>query len=331
MDNKKLTAVTRSLDKAIETVANSELERLASKSSDMQFVQAIHKTLASFAALRTGAMPKYGEWDALLYSTWYQSTHINLAYSAIQKVPEKLNPLKTGNGQLYVNDFGCGELAMQFALVLAASDTLEKRKTYPQLIINSSDPCRAMTDIGWKIWRTFFREIGNLKEYPELHALRQVCHDLRFDYPDDATAIRWLSLFHVAYKEVAVSVNEGLNSNVANSQPDVVLVTFRQPDSEHAFSPTTAEYRGETLSISGDSFELKGEFELATKFRNELFKIFELRTKANSNGLTQEKIGLVKRYLTRHPTEWVTHLFEANGFIYTRSQANFDDIDDLPF
>ncbi len=238
MDKKKLAAVTRALDKAVVTVAKSELDRLASKSSDLQFVQGIYKTLDSFRALSTGAMPEYDDWDALLYSTWYQPGHINLAYSAIQKVPEILNPLKTGNGQLYVNDFGCGELAMQFALVLAASDTLEKRKPYPQLIINSSDPCRAMTDIGWKIWRTFFREIGNLKEYPELHALRQVCHKLRFDYPDDANAIRWLGLFHVAYKDLATSLNRTLASYVEKGSPDVVLVTFRQPNSEHAFSPT---------------------------------------------------------------------------------------------
>ena len=238
MDKKKLAAVTRALDKAVVTVAKSELDRLASKSSDLQFVQGIYKTLDSFRALSTGAMPEYDDWDALLYSTWYQPGHINLAYSAIQKVPEILNPLKTGNGQLYVNDFGCGELAMQFALVLAASDTLEKRKPYPQLIINSSDPCRAMTDIGWKIWRTFFREIGNLKEYPELHALRQVRHKLRFDYPDDANAIRWLGLFHVAYKDLATSLNRTLASYVEKGSPDVVLVTFRQPNSEHAFSPT---------------------------------------------------------------------------------------------
>ena len=58
MDNKKLAAVTRALDKAIVTVAEDELERLASKSSDQEFVQRIHKTLRSFEALRTGVIPR---------------------------------------------------------------------------------------------------------------------------------------------------------------------------------------------------------------------------------------------------------------------------------
>lgn len=246
-------------------------------------------------------------------------------------MPKDLNPLESGESELYISDFGCGQLATQIALVLAASDKLERSRSYPRIVVNSTDPSRAMTDMGWRMWRAFVKEIANRNFYPELDSLRQVCVELRFDYPYGSGAIRWLSLFHVAYKKAAVSLNSTLSVYVENSRPDAILVTFRQPDSEYAFSPCAEEYQGEPLSFSGSSFELEGKFELATNFRNELFKVFETKVGRCSNELTPYDIGFVKRYLTVHPTEWVTYLFEANGFIYTINRATYDSIDDLPF
>ena len=131
MDRKTLLAVTRALDKTIADEGNATLNRLKSAASDRNFVQNTHRTLRTFGALRTGAMPEYNEWDAFLYSVWYQPGHVNLAYSCIEALPNALNPLKGGSGQLFLNDFGSGQLAAQWALVVAASEALGQ----PSLLI----------------------------------------------------------------------------------------------------------------------------------------------------------------------------------------------------
>ena len=151
MDKRTLKLVTSALDIAIVTAANEQLVTLQKESSNQDITEGIRNTLRAFQKLTNGGMPHYNEWDALLYSTWYQPGHINMAYSLIQSIPFNVNPFAESGRELYVNDFGCGELAMQLALVLGAARSLESGRKYPRFIINSTDPSRSMTDLGWKI------------------------------------------------------------------------------------------------------------------------------------------------------------------------------------
>ena len=331
MDKRTLKLVTSALDIAIVTAANEQLVTLKKESSNQDITEGIRNSLRAFQKLTNGGMPHYNEWDALLYSTWYQPGHINMAYSLIQSIPFNVNPFAESGRELYVNDFGCGELAMQLALVLGAARSLESGRKYPRFIINSTDPSRSMTDLGWKIWRYFKDEIGDLKAYPGLDALRQACRDLRFDYPEAETPTRWFSLFHVAYKETAPAVREMMSNYVASGRPDVVLVTFRQANSEYAYSPEDLGYKGTPCHLQGNSFALQGCFSLATKFRVGLHSLFNECAKDSQHVLKLDDVDFVRRYLVSSPTLWVTHKFEANCFVYTKNQLTFDEIDDLPF
>ena len=93
-------------------------------------------------------MPAYNIWDSIFYSLWYQPGHINLAYTLVKKVPEQRNPLISGRGSLFVKDFGCGELAMQFGIALAALDTFEAYGSVPDIAIFSEDNSKHMDFFG---------------------------------------------------------------------------------------------------------------------------------------------------------------------------------------
>ena len=173
MDQKTLDAMTRALNVATYFVADEQLQKISIGKSRQEVAENIIRTLRAFRDLQSGCMPKYDEWDALYYAVWYQPSHINMAYSVIQKIPSHVNPLLGGKGELYVRDFGCGQLAMQFALLITASETFERCGSCPTITMESSDPCRSMTDIGWKIWRTFTDEISRIKDYPDLESVRE--------------------------------------------------------------------------------------------------------------------------------------------------------------
>ena len=115
MNGERFKAFTKAIDSAIARVANSELQMLQEESSDQDFIRGIHEAFKAFGSFTKGAMPEYNAWEALLYSTWYQPGHINLAYSSIDRIARGSNPIAQGQGELFVSDFGCGQLSLQFA------------------------------------------------------------------------------------------------------------------------------------------------------------------------------------------------------------------------
>ena len=219
MDERTQRAVTRALDTAISDVAAKWFEELARGLSDQDIANKVYGAFASLERLKSYKMPCYDDWDALFYSVWYQPAHINLAYTLVNKVPRHRNPLLSGIGSLEIFDFGCGALAMQFGLTLAAADALYERGTFPRIVIISCDASKDIREIGWKIWKCFTKEIANCAMYPELGPLRHVCRNMQFErskpkgiYP----GTRWLTVLHVTYKENAAEVKKELDERVAN-------------------------------------------------------------------------------------------------------------------
>ena len=155
MNNRTLAAVTKALDTAIVSAADEHFNSLIAGLDDQEIVDNIHLALRSLERLQRGLMPDYDAWDALFYSLWYQPGHINLAYTLSQLIPHGNNPLRNGIGSLQVVDFGCGALAMQFGLALAAADALEEHQKLPQVAVVSEDDSEAMKEIGWSIWHNF--------------------------------------------------------------------------------------------------------------------------------------------------------------------------------
>lgn len=127
--NQKLT--TKALDKAITKVVCDEFNRISKNLSDVETAQKVEYALDQLSKLQRGVMPKYDEWVALFYASWYQPAQINLAYSMItDMVKEICDGALTSTGKLYVYDFGCGALAMQFGVALAAADALRNGQNW---------------------------------------------------------------------------------------------------------------------------------------------------------------------------------------------------------
>ena len=168
MNKDTLAALTEALDTALVSTANAQLEKLSSGLSDQEIAVKIHSSLDSLSKLQRGVMPEYNEWDALFYSLWYQPGHVNLAYTLARKIPEDRNPLLTGRGSLRIVDFGCGALAMQFGLALAAAGTLRRYQTLVPITILSEDSSEPMKNLGWMLWYSF---MGEIEKYSELDAL----------------------------------------------------------------------------------------------------------------------------------------------------------------
>ena len=147
-------AFAKALDNAIAKAAKAEFSRLATKlnGDKVKVARAVGNALRELERLQSGNQPRYNdEWLALLYSTWYQPYHINLAYSMIKAMTmqrDSEGAVLTPTGKLHVVDFGCGTLAMQFGIALAAANALQKGQCLTAIRIDLIDSSRAMIDMG---------------------------------------------------------------------------------------------------------------------------------------------------------------------------------------
>ena len=254
--------LTKALDASIAHVATRELDRLTAALSREETAKAILGSLRSLQGLQSRRMPDYGAWDALLYSTWYQPSQINLAYTIARRVKKDKNPIRSGSGSLEVFDFGCGALAMQFGLALAAADTMKKHHSCPEIAVISRDKNKPMRRIGKKLWRRFVDEIADEEDYPEFNALRRVCAAMRVDDRGNSTATRWLTVLHVAYSESEAEVKKALDARVSKKKPHMVLVTARpgfdgwaySPDESAGYSRREEEFDVKDLNLFEGSF-----------------------------------------------------------------------------
>ena len=263
-------------------------------------------------------MPSYDEWDALFYAVWYQPAQINLAHKLFRKVPEDRNPLRSGSGSLQVVDFGCGALAVQFGLALAAADTWQEHRTLPEIRIISCDASKPMVQIGRELWNRFMDEIADEAEYPELDALRRACADINCDNLDESSAARWLTVFHVAYQKNFREVGRLLTAHVEEENPDLVFVTSH-PGSwpTYTYSPVKCGYSNISGVFCGAEFAFDGEFEATTGFRSWLY---DNTIGSTSNLLASGDVDFLRTYLKTHSTGWVTKPnFVTRDSLYTRS------------
>lgn len=153
-------AVANALDHAIANVARAESSRLREEQSDEEVARGIETALRGLDGLRERRMPCYDDdWLAVLYSTWYQPSHINLAYSMIAAVAGRREGSLAPNGRLHVFDFGCGTMAMQFGVALATADALQQGQPPTAVSVTSIDSSQKMIDLGMKIWQNFKQEV----------------------------------------------------------------------------------------------------------------------------------------------------------------------------
>lgn len=325
MDAETLNDVTNALDLAVASVVKAEFQRLATAVGPEQTARNVLRSLRSFESLKQGVMPAYDEWDAVFYAAWYHPGHVNLAYTLIEKIPAPHNPLKSGKGSLHVRDFGCGTLAMQFGLALAAADSVAQLRTVPRVNIFSEDSSQPMIAIGRRIWETFTSEIASRRKYPTLNALRQVCQGMTFEAQRKDTDTSWISVLHVAYEENAPQVESALAGRIRQEPPELIVVTAHPRSVASTFSPLPYGYYEDRAAFRGAVFSLGGEFSRTSKFRQDVYN----NSVAPINLPSNDDSRLVKSYLTTYPTGWVTRFLGTRDFLYIKNQE--DDLDDLPF
>ena len=232
-EDMNIRAVIEVLDRALLKVAESEFTRLT-KGSDNSDVwgELVDDGLKSLDRLRDGRPPKYNEdWTALLYLTWYQPKQINLAYSLIKKLLSLRNGDKfilSNSGRIHVVDFGCGALAMQFAVAFAAADALEQGQSIDEVRIDSIDNSQAMISLGEKLWKQFKIEVC---EESSLYNLVDACcliepqtSGARFDrrISDEDN---WLTAIHAVYHSNYIDVKRYLSQICNAINPDVSFIT----------------------------------------------------------------------------------------------------------
>ena len=297
--------VKNALDKAIAAVAGQELARLTKGLNDVQIAKQVVGALHSLDRLRFGNIPNYDEWDAIFYH-WYQPSHINLAYSMIEWSHEL-------SDQLHIVDFGCGALAMQFGVALAAADAIKQGQSITEIKIDSIDTSQTMVDIGQKIWEQLKREIARS---PNLSYLSRACDVIKprpliIREEGDIERIGsapnsnvWVSAIHAVYDDNKDDVQCSLKSLVDRLAPDICFA------STHIASK---KLLSEVWSFANDRYDIISHDDVQRHFLGTLDEITQWRRQLNSS--LPQIDPILGRFLN-NPVTWTWA--DPTVFIYTR-------------
>lgn len=265
---------------AIAKVAEDEYRRLSTGKSPEECLNHVKQALKSLGELQnpSGDVPKYNEWDALFYLTWYQPRQINLALAIVHDF--------FSDNSLHVIDVGCGALAVQIAAAVA---TAEKRSwgSKINITVQGIDPSEPMRNIGKKLWKEFCSIVD---KNPRLLYLSQVCnamtdscdsHNSKDAYYCSAdahigsgasSAECWLMAVHAVYDSNKDSLRDILADIRRKSAPMLEVVT------SHSKKRDLAEF------VAGGGFK---EWKVRSKGSGVLPKTTLWRRRL-SNGLTQQ-------------------------------------------
>ena len=278
--------IADALDNAMTTVAEQEFNRLTRSLTNEQIAEKVVGSLRSLDRLRVGKIPNYDGWDALFYH-WYQPSHINLAY----------NIIKLANGlrdQLHIVDLGCGALAMQFGVFLAAADAIERGQPITEIKIDSIDTSQAMVNVGQKIWEQLYREIGRIPDLGYLDRAYKVIQPIpRIIQVGDIERIGFeqigfarssnvlISAIHAVYDVNKEDVKHSLKSLVDRLNPDVCFA------STHIKSKPLLS---EVWSFADDRYDVISHDDVQPSFVDELEVITQWRRKLYSKLLYIDRI-----------------------------------------
>lgn len=170
---------------------------------------------------------------ASFYSVWHHPKQVNFAYSALRALRE--HKVKGGdifgiaNGRAHFVDFGCGALAMQFAVAMAAADSISRGRELREIRIDSYDPSREMVRIGQYIWIKFVRLMKlHYPKHPICEAFDLIqwkTHAELDTLPEATDAACFLSAIHAVYETTKIRVKDDLESLVSKYAPVGFLFT----------------------------------------------------------------------------------------------------------
>ena len=317
---KYLRAVAKALDRALVKVAKGEYQRLSENLSRGEIANGVKNALLELKKLQYGKMPCYDdEWVPLFYSTWYQPSHINLAYSMIDAMIKQRggNSTLTETGRLHVVDFGCGTLAMQFGVALAAADALQRGERIHSIRFDLIDHSQGMVDMGRKIWDQFKEEVG---EDRQLALLGEACKLVKSETLEEGERPevcegedRWVSAIHAVYEENEHEVKEDLASLECVAVPDAGFITSHKSSS--CIADCVSPFKGK-----GNQYESRKvcvQHQLDLYLEGELYGVANWRNKVYDDirQYVDDPKGLVGGYLV-NDVSW--YWPPANFLIYTR-------------
>ena len=276
------------VDIAIATVTHNEFKRLRSKTlkkgSHVDVVQSVAESLQSLDKLRGSGMPDYdNEWVALLYPAWYQPRQVNIVCSVLRTFRDNGAAIdvakqwdgdifRIADGRAHFIDFGCGSLAMQFAVAIAAADSISQGQSVSEIRIDSYDPNPGMFKVGKRIWDEFVRR---MKRHCPEHPICQVFDLIQCETHDDLDTLpkatdamdapRFLSAIHAVYKTTKGPVKDALESLVSEYNPVGFLFTTQGHktnwDLLHSASPIGEGAVYARIRIFNPNLELEARFD----------------------------------------------------------------------
>ncbi|MDE2875745.1 MAG: hypothetical protein OXU69_12090 [Gemmatimonadota bacterium] len=185
------------LDEAISNVFLKECLRLFCQQPE-GFTTQLGRAFDSIERLQSpNKQPRYDEWDAPLYVSWYQARQVHLLCAILKRYP----PPPSG-GPLRVVDVGCGAWAVPIALAMLAVRG-HRWLCDCQVSIHGFDSSGPMMRIGRELWREF-RCAAKARGLDTRFADRVTDRIITSAaYPDplagDASAESWLLAIHAVY------------------------------------------------------------------------------------------------------------------------------------
>ena len=232
-------AVIEALDKAIaraglnalavamEKPPYSAMEPGARKQAVLAKSDALRKSLGSLVSADYA-----DDVTVAAYLFTYQASHIGLAWAMVNEMGRNrpdANLLLMDSGKLHVIDFGCGALAMQFGVALAAAEAIENGEKIDAVVIDGIDTSRQMQDIGMSVWREFCNVVNS---DPRLEALSRVCGLIAFNCHENYRSVQqipnaevWLSAIHAVYQNNKTQIRRAFKHFGENTTPTSVLAT----------------------------------------------------------------------------------------------------------
>ena len=265
------------MDEAIANIAEQEFNRLRrTTKDDNKVVENIKATLNSLVNLQKGVEPKYNEWDALFYLTWYQPRQINLALTILQGLYEDARKRLKSDFALQIIDVGCGALAVQFAMAILATEYQMDGK---DVSVNGIDPSEPMKKIGEELWLEFW---SILSEHPHLSHLSRTCdymtnncelfdsHTSYFSSEGGRSWVNprpecWIMAVHAIYESNQIRIKRTLETLHGQFSPSVTLVTCHESRRDVARFVIGEKFRDKNLN--SDELAFLGQVHKTTDWR----------------------------------------------------------------
>lgn len=212
-------AINLALDLAVFQAAREILP--CNSDVDEETAVKVCSQLKMLANLRSGKQPDYNERvTPLLYSTWFQLGHVNLAICVAAKIVKYSRLTPTNASAIGVIDFGGGTYALPIAFeVLRLLGKLQSDVT-----IVSVEKSREMDYTGRRIWQLFREETRSINVGSAFSVRVGYQLDPSFD------GAKCFSMMHAAFPDI----KDALKQHVAEVEPSYGIATINSNQQSRA-------------------------------------------------------------------------------------------------